>query len=162
MDVFYLLFKPHCLTAKLPEQKASRTERGTTITLCGPCCESEKGSWKGRGDGGVGSCGVVAFPQCGSAIIHVSQLLRRRESHFLPPRTPLVRKRSCSIHPFFPGTPLHPDGQGLKTNWGYRGIERAMYGHAALRRQAICCDEEASLVTSFRVPLQAHCVAPIR
>lgn len=82
MEVFSLLFKPHCFTAKLPEQKASRTERGTTITLCGPCCESEKGSWKGRGYGGVGSCGVVAFPQCGSAIIHVSQLLRRRESHF--------------------------------------------------------------------------------
>lgn len=76
---------------------------------------------------------------------------------FLPPQPLPVRKRARSIHPRFPGTPLHPDGQGLKTNWGYRGIERAMYGHAALCRQAICCDEEASLVTSFRVPLQAHC-----
>lgn len=39
-------------------------------------------------------------------------------------------------------TPLQPDGKRWETNRGHRG-ERVRRAHTALRRQAICCDEEA-------------------
>lgn len=61
-----------------------------------------------------------------------------------------------------PGTPLHPDGQGWKTNRGDMGTRgKAMYGRWEPHRQAICHDEEAPFPVPPRTqhvllhPLQA-------